>query len=149
MAANTDAMSETSSSVDKSEARCRGAHERRGIGHKQPAPLEPAQSVPDIQEKIKEFRRKDILSIFVFAAISLAVVAGFSGWIWIEIQHQSLIEQQLAPPPNWDEQQYLSKNPDFAEAVRRGRFKSGWEHYAFLGVEEKRRGVSIERLATE
>jgi hypothetical protein len=105
--------------------------------------------VTDIQEKIKKFRRKDILSIFVFAAISLAVVAGFAKWIWIKIQHQALIEQQFAPPPNWDEQQYLSKNPDVAEAVRRGRFKSGWKHYVVHGVEEKRRGVSIERLATE
>jgi hypothetical protein len=65
------------------------------------------------------------------------------------MQRQVLIEQQFAPPPNWDEQLYLSKNPDVAVAVRMGRFKSGWQHYVAKGVEEGRKGVSIERLPTE
>jgi hypothetical protein len=102
-----------------------------------------------MQDKLKEFRRQDVLKFFVVAAISLTVVAGFGVWIWVDMQRTALIEQKLAPPPNWDEQQYLSKNPDVAVAVRMGRFKSGWRHYVIHGVEEGRKGVSIERLPTE
>ena len=69
----------------------------------------------------------------------------FAVWICIYTQREALIEQQFAPPPNWDEQLYLSKNPDVAEAMRRGSFKSGWQHYVIRGVEEGRKGVSIER----
>ncbi len=107
------------------------------------------RSSPDIQDKLKEFRRGKILSRLVLVAVVLAVSVGFAVWIWIYTQREALIEQQFAPPPNWDEQLYLSKNPDVAEAVRRGRFKSGWRHYVIHGVEEGRKGVSIERLPTE
>lgn len=82
-------------------------------------------------------------------AVTLAVLAGFAGWTWIEVQRFARIEKDFASPPNWDEQQYLSNNPDVAAAVRRGRFKSGWRHYLFTGVEEARKGVSIERLSKE
>ena len=65
------------------------------------------------------------------------------------MQRLARIEQEFAPPPNWDEQQYLSKNPDVAAAVRRGVFTLGWQHYLISGVEEGRKGVSIDRLPTE
>jgi hypothetical protein len=138
----------TSSSAEKGEARHLHARHRGGDRGR---PASPGQrpSSPDRQEKIKEFRIQDILTFFVVAAISLAVVAGFAVWIWVEMQRTARIEQELAPPPNWDEQLYLSKNPDVAAAVWRGRFKSGWQHYVAVGVEEGRKGVSIERLPTE
>ncbi|MFQ5745429.1 MAG: hypothetical protein ACE5HV_17890 [Acidobacteriota bacterium] len=65
------------------------------------------------------------------------------------MQHVARIEEERAPPPNWDEQLYLSENPDVAAAVRRGRFRSGWQHYLANGVEKGRKGVSIERSPTE
>ncbi len=102
-----------------------------------------------MQDKLKEFRRGKILSRLVLVAVVLAVSVGFTWWSWVETQREAVIEQQFAPPPNWDEQLYLSKNPDVAEAVRRGSFKSGWQHYVIRGVEEGRKGVSIERLPTE
>lgn len=61
-------------------------------------------------------------------------MAGFSIWTWVEIQRQAQIEKELEPPLDWDEQRYLAMNPDIAEAVRKGRFKSGWQHYS---IEEK------------
>ena len=102
-----------------------------------------------MQDKLKEIRREKTPSRLVLVAVVLAVSVGFAVWIYAHTQREALIEQQFAPPPNWDEQLYLSKNPDVAEAVRRGRFKSGWRHYVIRGVEEGRKGVSIERLPTE
>jgi hypothetical protein len=41
--------------------------------------------------------------------------------------------------PNWwDEQYYLRRYPDIAEAVRKGRLRSGLEHYQSYGAAEKR-----------
>ena len=142
-ATNTDVISEASSSADKSGARRLHERYRRGDRRRTASP-EQRPSSPDIQEKIKEFRREDILLITIVAPILLTAVAGFSVWFWIAIQRETLAEKQLAPPPNWDEAQYLSKNPDVAAAVRRGRFKSGWRHYLIRGVGEGRQGVSIE-----
>ena len=39
---------------------------------------------------------------------------------------------------NFDENAYLSANPDVAEAVRLGVLASGWEHYVRHGHRENR-----------
>jgi hypothetical protein len=39
----------------------------------------------------------------------------------------------------WDEDYYLRLNPDVAQAVRKGRIRSGLEHYQMVGAAEKRR----------
>ncbi len=143
-----DAISVTSSSVEEDEARRLRAHHPGG-GYRRPAPQGETRSSPDIQDKLKEFRRDTILSRLALAAVVLAVSVGLAWWSWVEMPRHALVEQQFSPPPNWDEQLYLSKNPDVAEAVRRGGFESGWEHYVASGVEEGRKGVSIERLPTE
>jgi GT2 family glycosyltransferase/glycosyltransferase involved in cell wall biosynthesis len=39
------------------------------------------------------------------------------------------------------EELYLALNPDVAEAVRRGDFKTGWEHWRATGHDETRAGV--------
>jgi len=147
-ATNTDAIFVTSSGAETGEPRHLHARHRGG-DHGRPASPGQTRSASDIQQKLKEFRTQDIRSRFAMVAVTLAVLAGFAGWTWIEVQRFAGIEQEFAPPPNWDEQQYLSNNPDVAAAVRRGRFKSGWRHYLFTGVEEARKGVSIERLPTE
>ena len=47
------------------------------------------------------------------------------------------------PPPQWNEPQYLSSNPDVARAVEAGGFTSGWVHYQRHGQYEGRPGVSL------
>lgn len=42
----------------------------------------------------------------------------------------------------WDEAAYLAANPDVAEAVGRGAFGSGQDHYARHGINEGRSGVA-------
>jgi hypothetical protein len=147
-ATDTESISVTSSSVEKDEARRLRAR-RRGGGYRRPAPQGETRSSLSIQDKLKEFRRENIRSRLVLAAVVLAVSAGLAWWSWVEMPRHALIELQFSAPPNWDEQLYLSKNPDVAATVRTGRFKSGWEHYVAHGVEEGRKGVSIERLPTE
>jgi hypothetical protein len=41
-------------------------------------------------------------------------------------------------PSWWNEEFYLRKYPDIAQAVRKGRFRSGLEHYQVHGAIEKR-----------
>ncbi len=147
-ATNTGAISVSSSGVKNGEARHLHARHRGG-DHRRPASLGQTRSRSDIQQKLKEFRKQDIRLRLVIAAVMLAVSAGLSGWIWIEMQRLDRTEQKFAPPSNWDEQQYLSKNPDVAAAVRRGGYISGWQHYFIYGAEEGRKGVSIVRLPTE
>ena len=45
----------------------------------------------------------------------------------------------------FDEKYYLAKNPDVAEAVKRGNLKSGYEHFKNFGEKERRafRAVSL------
>ena len=138
----------TSSSVEEDEARRLRAHHPGG-GYRRPAPQGATRSSPNIQDKLKEFRREIIVSRLALAAVVLVVSVGLAWLTWVGMPRHALMEQQFSPPPNWDEQLYLSKNPDVAAAVRRGRVKSGWEHYIVSGVEEGREGVSIERRPTE
>lgn len=41
-------------------------------------------------------------------------------------------------PSDWDEDDYLRRHADVAEAVRQGGFKSGYEHYVLHGEQEGR-----------
>src|SRR4051812_30988075 len=43
-----------------------------------------------------------------------------------------------ATPDNFDESGYLAANPDVAEAVRKGQFKSGRQHFEGHGLKERR-----------
>ncbi len=45
----------------------------------------------------------------------------------------------LQPPPDFDEQRYLSENQDVRGYVRQGRFASGFDHYMKHGRHEGRR----------
>jgi hypothetical protein len=107
------------------------------------------QVAPDTAARLQEYRSRDMRSRLVIAAVTLVLVVGSAAWIWDDMTKFSRIQQEAAAPPNWDEQQYLSKNPDVAIAVKRGRFTSGWKHYLIHGVDEGRSGVSIETLPKE
>jgi len=43
-----------------------------------------------------------------------------------------------ATPENFEESGYLAANPDVAEAVRKGQFQSGWQHFEGHGRKESR-----------
>ena len=43
----------------------------------------------------------------------------------------------------WNERLYLTVNPDVAQAIARGEFKSGRQHYDLAGVAERRQGASV------
>jgi len=45
----------------------------------------------------------------------------------------------------WNEQDYLSKNPDVAQAVKQGSFKSGLDHFLAFGKYEDRSGAPIAK----
>ncbi|MEM7701099.1 MAG: glycosyltransferase family 2 protein [Pseudomonadota bacterium] len=44
----------------------------------------------------------------------------------------------MRPPASFDETDYLARNPDVAQAVERGEFRSGYDHYALHGHLEDR-----------
>jgi SAM-dependent methyltransferase len=46
--------------------------------------------------------------------------------------------EAIATPENFDESGYLAANPDVAEAVRKGQFKSGRQHFEGHGRKESR-----------
>ncbi len=46
---------------------------------------------------------------------------------------------ELEPPPDFDEEAYLSNNPDVAAAVAQGKLHSGFEHYYLYGKKEGRK----------
>lgn len=58
-------------------------------------------------------------------------------------QYDELIAQLpsawLQPPPDFDEQRYLTDNQDVRGYVRQGRFASGFDHYMKHGRFEGRR----------
>src|SRR5207248_7997789 len=47
-------------------------------------------------------------------------------------------------PPSFDEDAYLLFNPDIAEAVRKRRYNSGYEHWVKHGRLEHRKGTPVE-----
>jgi len=51
-------------------------------------------------------------------------------------------------PSDWDEDDYLRRHADVAEAVRQGSFKSGYEHYALHGEKEGRARSAAMRPAS-
>lgn len=52
---------------------------------------------------------------------------------------------ELSPSAEFDEEQYLEINPDVADAVRRGEFASGREHWEKHGVFETEFGRFLSR----
>src|SRR4051812_36814105 len=46
--------------------------------------------------------------------------------------------EAVATPENFEESGYLAANPDVAEAVRKGQFQSGWQHFEGHGRKESR-----------
>src|SRR5438270_6415730 len=46
--------------------------------------------------------------------------------------------EAIATPDNFDESGYLAANPDVAEAVRKGQFRSGRQHFEGHGRKESR-----------
>jgi SAM-dependent methyltransferase len=51
------------------------------------------------------------------------------------------------PIEGFKEQEYLYMNPDVQEAVEKGGFSSGWNHFMLCGYRESREGVSAEVYA--
>jgi len=49
-----------------------------------------------------------------------------------------------SPLADFDEAKYLQSNPDVNDAVGKGYFTSGWDHYFRFGHKEKWRGVATE-----
>ena len=43
----------------------------------------------------------------------------------------------------WNERLYLTVNPDVAQAIARGEFKSARQHYELAGVGERRQGAAV------
>ena len=43
----------------------------------------------------------------------------------------------------WNERLYLTVNPDVAQAIARGDFKSARQHYELAGVRERRQGAAV------
>ena len=50
---------------------------------------------------------------------------------------------------DFDETQYLRLNPDVLNAVQKGDFKSGWEHYLLFGINENRSGADKQNKIVE
>jgi hypothetical protein len=46
-------------------------------------------------------------------------------------------------PSWWNETYYLERNPDVARGVRKGRMRSGLEHYQLFGAREHRDATPI------
>ena len=85
-----------------------------------------------------------------------AAVAATSFWVtWAIISpvptQQASDKRNPAPEPielpvgwrNWNERLYLAVNPDVAQAVARGDFKSARQHYDLAGATERRLGASV------
>src|SRR3954469_10924907 len=49
----------------------------------------------------------------------------------------------------FDESAYLNANPDVADAVRRGQFRSGWHHFQQYGINEKRPCHTLEKPSSQ
>ena len=47
--------------------------------------------------------------------------------------------EELATDQNFDESAYLLANPDVANAIKKGQFQSGLQHFLIFGKKEKRR----------
>ena len=54
------------------------------------------------------------------------------------VEHAQQFLSVLPIQNAFDEDEYLYKNEDVAEAVKRGQFRSGWEHYVQFGWKEGR-----------
>ncbi|WP_143268231.1 hypothetical protein [Azospirillum agricola] len=50
---------------------------------------------------------------------------------WLRDNSAETLREQ--PPPGWREALYFARNPDVMEAVRRGEYHSGYEHYVRYG----------------
>jgi SAM-dependent methyltransferase len=59
----------------------------------------------------------------------------------------SLELDQIVSEENFDENEYLLSNPDVANAVREGAFRSGWEHWQHFGRKERRRSRAITQVS--
>ena len=65
---------------------------------------------------------------------------------------RTVTEEEANTPLNqlaFDEAWYLARYPDVAEAVREQAFRSGWEHYALYGIEERRSSRNFKVRTTE
>lgn len=58
-------------------------------------------------------------------------------------------EKQQVSFKDFDETQYLRLNQDVSNAVKRGDFESGWDHYSRYGINENRRGVAKQYETVE
>jgi SAM-dependent methyltransferase len=62
----------------------------------------------------------------------LRMILGKGVKVAIDLEH---------PLKGFDEATYLNHHPDVLDAVKKGNFSSGWEHYVFYGCNENRSGV--------
>ncbi len=57
---------------------------------------------------------------------------------------ETKVKDIVAPPPGFDEANYLALNADVAVAVKNGKVPSGWIHALLHGYREGRKGVSAD-----
>lgn len=84
------------------------------------------------------------LLLFPAAASLLAHAFGLTAvvgaWLSGPRPEPPSLPEEPVPPPGWREWAYLAANPDIANAVRDGVFRSGYEHYRRFGEREGRGG---------
>jgi hypothetical protein len=97
----------------------------------------------NVEKQLNLFRKQDRVLRGLFFAISCLLVAALVVGFRLSTDLEAGMEQNMIPPSDWVEQTYLDRNPDVAEAVRGGKFKSGWQHYLLHGIEEDRTGVTL------
>jgi hypothetical protein len=96
-----------------------------------------------------------MLRIIGKGLIGIAVAASCF-WVTLAIispvpTQQASEKRNPAPEPmelpvgwnKWNERLYLTVNQDVAQAIARGDFKSGRQHYDLAGATERRQGASV------
>lgn len=101
-----------------------------------------SEIVSDVEDKLGQLSRHDRIFRGAFTLCGLIVVAvlitGF--WLLRETKEEYLL--RTGPPAGWLDRAYLARYPDVAQAVRMGKFDSGWHHYVMHGRKEGRLGAN-------
>jgi hypothetical protein len=97
----------------------------------------------NVEKQLSLFRKQDRVLKGLFFAVSCLLVAALVVGFRLSTDLEAGMQHTMIPPSSWVEQTYLEGNPDVAEAVRDGKFESGWQHYLLHGIEEGRAGVTL------
>ncbi len=99
----------------------------------------------NVEKQLNQFRKQDRVQRGLFLAVSCLLVVALIVGFRLSTNLEAGMKQSMVPPAGWVDQTYLDENPDVAEAVRSGRFDSGWQHYLLHGIEEGRAGVTLPK----